>query len=69
VLGTLSPREERVIRMRYGIGFDHEHTLEEIGSAFALTRERIRQIEARAIRNLQHADRNERLRPLWTAVR
>jgi RNA polymerase primary sigma factor len=69
VLGTLSPREERVIRMRYGIGFDHEHTLEEIGSAFALTRERIRQIEARAIRNLQHADRNARLRPLWTAVR
>jgi RNA polymerase primary sigma factor len=69
VLRTLSPREERVIRMRYGIGFDHEHTLEEIGSAFALTRERIRQIEARAIRTLQHTDRNERLRPLWAAVR
>jgi RNA polymerase primary sigma factor len=69
VLRTLSPREERVIRMRYGIGFDREHTLEEIGSAFALTRERIRQIEARAIRNLQHTERNARLRPLWTAVR
>ena len=69
VLRTLSAREERVIRMRYGIGFDHEHTLEEIGSAFALTRERIRQIEARAIRSLQHAERNAHLLPLWTAVR
>jgi RNA polymerase primary sigma factor len=69
VLRTLSPREERVLRMRYGIGFDREHTLEEIGSAFALTRERIRQIEARAIRSLQHAERNQRLRQLWAAVR
>jgi RNA polymerase primary sigma factor len=69
VLSTLSPRDERVLRMRYGIGFDHEHTLEEIGSAFALTRERIRQIEARALRTLQHNDRNARLRPLWAAVR
>jgi RNA polymerase primary sigma factor len=69
VLCALSPREQRVIRMRFGIGFDHEHTLEEIGSAFALTRERIRQIEARAIRNLQHARRNARLRPVWASAR
>jgi len=69
VLGTLSLREQRVIRMRYGIGFDHEHTLEEIGSAFSLTRERIRQIEARALRSLQHVDRSALLEPIWAAVR
>ena len=53
ILGTLSPSEEKVIRMRFGIGFEREHTLQEIGKEFALTRERIRQIETKALAALR----------------
>ena len=67
VLKTLSPKEERVIRMRFGIGCDREHTLEEIGQEFAVTRERIRQIEAKALRALRGPDRARRLRALTAA--
>ena len=62
VLGTLTPREEKVLRMRFGIGEKSEHTLEEVGQVFAVTRERIRQIEAQALRKLGHASRNSGLR-------
>ena len=54
VLKTLTPREERVIKMRFGVGEGSEHTLEEVGQSFAVTRERIRQIEAKALRKLRH---------------
>ncbi len=54
VLRTLTPREERVIKMRFGVGEGSEHTLEEVGQSFAVTRERIRQIEAKALRKLRH---------------
>ena len=64
VLKTLSPKEEKVIRMRFGIDCDREHTLEEIGQEFAVTRERIRQIEAKALRSLRGPDRSRRLRSL-----
>ena len=64
VLTTLSPKEEKVIRMRFGIGCDREHTLEEIGQEFSVTRERIRQIEAKALRQLRHPDRMRLLRSL-----
>ena len=67
VLKTLSPKEEKVIRMRFGIGCDREHTLEEIGQEFAVTRERIRQIEAKALRALRGPDRARRLRSLMAA--
>ena len=67
VLKTLSPREEKVIRMRFGIGCDREHTLDEIGQEFAVTRERIRQIEAKALRALRGPDRARRLRVLTAA--
>ena len=67
VLKTLSPKEEKVIRMRFGIGCDREHTLEEIGQEFAVTRERIRQIEAKALRALRGPDRARRLRSLMVA--
>ena len=67
VLRTLSPKEEKVIRMRFGIGCDREHTLAEIGQEFALTRERIRQIEAKALRALRSPDRARRLRVLMAA--
>ncbi len=67
VLKTLSPKEETVIRMRFGIGCDREHTLEEIGQEFALTRERIRQIEHKALGALRGPDRARRLRPLMAA--
>ena len=67
VLKTLSPREEKVIRMRFGIGCDREHTLDDIGQEFALTRERIRQIEAKALRALRGPDRARRLRALMAA--
>ena len=67
VLKTLSPKEEKIIRMRFGIGCDREHTLEEIGQEFALTRERIRQIEAKALRALRGPDRARRLRALMAA--
>jgi len=62
VLSTLSPREERVLRMRFGIGMNSDHTLEEVGVQFAVTRERIRQIEAKALRKLKHPTRSRKLR-------
>ncbi len=62
VLKTLTPREERVIRMRFGLEDGSEHTLEEVGQSFAVTRERIRQIEAKALRKLRHPSRSKRLR-------
>ena len=62
VLSSLSPREERVLRMRFGIGVNNDHTLEEVGKEFDVTRERIRQIEAKAIRKLRHPARSQHLR-------
>ena len=62
VLKTLTPREERVIKMRFGVGDGSEHTLEEVGQNFAVTRERIRQIEAKALRKLKHPSRSRKLR-------
>ena len=62
VLKTLTPREEKVIKMRFGVGEGTEHTLEEVGKNFAVTRERIRQIEAKALRKLRHPSRSRRLR-------
>jgi len=62
VLATLSPREERVLRLRFGIGQPHDHTLEEVGQDFEVTRERIRQIEAKALRKLRHPSRSKRLK-------
>jgi RNA polymerase primary sigma factor len=62
VLKTLTPREEKVIKMRFGVGDGSEHTLEEVGQSFAVTRERIRQIEAKALRKLRHPSRSERLK-------
>ncbi len=67
VLKTLSPKEEKVIRMRFGIDYEREHTLEEIGQEFSVTRERIRQIEAKALRQLRMPDRLRRLRSLIAA--
>ena len=62
VLATLTPREERVLRMRFGIGMNTDHTLEEVGQQFHVTRERIRQIEAKALRKLKHPSRSRKLR-------
>jgi RNA polymerase primary sigma factor len=62
VLATLTPREERVLRMRFGIGMNTDHTLEEVGKQFSVTRERIRQIEAKALRKLKHPSRSRQLR-------
>lgn len=62
ILTTLTPREERVLRMRFGIGLDRDHTLESIGQEYSVTRERIRQIEAKALRKLRHFVRKTRLR-------
>ena len=62
VLASLTPREERVLRMRFGIGMNTDHTLEEVGQQFAVTRERIRQIEAKALRKLKHPSRSRKLR-------
>lgn len=62
VLSSLTPREERVLRMRFGIGIHSDHTLEEVGQQFAVTRERIRQIEAKALRKLKHPSRSRKLR-------
>jgi len=64
VLSTLTPREEKVIRLRFGIGEKTDHTLEEVGRRFMVTRERIRQIEAKALRKLRHASRLKRLQSL-----
>ena len=65
VLKTLTPREEKVIKMRFGVGDGSEHTLEEVGQNFAVTRERIRQIEAKALRKLRHSSRSQRLRAFF----
>jgi len=63
VLKTLTPREEKIIKMRFGVGDGSEHTLEEVGQRFAVTRERIRQIEAKALRKLRQPSRSQKLRP------
>ncbi|MEE8256445.1 MAG: sigma-70 family RNA polymerase sigma factor, partial [Acidobacteriota bacterium] len=62
VLKTLTPREEKVVKMRFGIDEDSDHTLEEVGQSFAVTRERIRQIEAKALAKLRHPSRSRKLR-------
>jgi RNA polymerase primary sigma factor len=62
VLKTLSPREEKIVKMRFGLQDGSEHTLEEVGQYFAVTRERIRQIEAKALRKLRHPSRSYRLK-------
>ena len=62
VLKSLTPREEKVIKMRFGVNDDSEHTVEEVGQDFAVTRERIRQIEAKALRKLRHPTRSRKLR-------
>ena len=62
ILATLTPREERVLRMRFGVGMNTDHTLEEVGLQFSVTRERIRQIEAKALRKLKHPSRSKHLK-------
>ena len=62
MLASLTPREERILRMRFGIGMNKDHTLEEVGQQFSVTRERIRQIEAKALRKLKHPSRSRILR-------
>jgi len=62
VLSTLTEREEKVLRMRFGIGEKYDHTLEEVGRNFNVTRERIRQIEAKALRKLRHPSRSKKLK-------
>ena len=62
ILATLTPREEKVLRMRFGIGEESDHTLEEVGQDFNVTRERIRQIEAKALRKLRHPCRSSKLK-------
>jgi RNA polymerase primary sigma factor len=62
-LASLTPREERIVRMRFGLGMNSDHTLEEVGQQFSVTRERIRQIEAKALRKLRHPSRS---RALWS---
>ncbi len=69
LLKTLTPREERVIKMRFGIGDGSEHTLEEVGQSFQVTRERIRQIEAKALRELRHPSRSRKLKALLEGSR
>src|SRR5207248_10994101 len=68
VLRTLTPREEKVIKMRFGLEDGSEHTLEEVGQSFAVTRERIRQIEAKALRKLRHPSRSRNLRAFMDEV-
>ena len=68
VLASLTPREERVLRMRFGIGMNTDHTLEEVGQQFSVTRERIRQIEAKALRKLKHPSRSRKLRSVPGSV-
>jgi RNA polymerase primary sigma factor len=62
MLASLTPREERIVRMRFGLGMNSDHTLEEVGQQFSVTRERIRQIEAKALRKLKHPSRSRELR-------
>jgi RNA polymerase sigma factor (sigma-70 family) len=64
VLRTLTPKEEKVIKMRFGIGMDRDHTLEEVGRHLSITRERVRQIEAKALRKLKHPSRLKALKIL-----
>jgi RNA polymerase primary sigma factor len=61
---TAGPREERIVRIRFGLGMNTDHTLEEVGQQFSVTRERIRQIEAKALRKLKHPSRSRELRSL-----
>jgi len=67
LLSCLSPREEKVLRLRFGIGEKYEHTLEEVGKAFGVTRERIRQIESKALRKLRHPHRSKHLKYYLTS--
>jgi len=67
VLATLTPREAKVLSMRFGIGMNNDHTLEEVGKQFDVTRERIRQIEAKALRKLRHPSRAEMLKSFLDA--
>ena len=69
VLRTLTPREERVIKMRFGLEDGSEHTLEEVGQSFQVTRERIRQIEAKALRKLRHPSRARKLKAFVDGVK
>ena len=69
VLRTLNPREEKIIRMRFGMQDGSEHTLEEVGRAFSVTRERIRQIEAKALRKLRHSSRSQKLMSFFDDLR
>jgi len=62
ILSSLTPREERVLRMRFGIGMNTDHTLEEVGKQFSVTRERIRQIEAKALKKLRHPTRSKKMK-------
>ena len=64
MLASLTPREERIIRMRFGLGTNSDHTLEQVGQQFSVTRERIRQIEAKALRKLKHPSRSRSLQKL-----
>ena len=66
ILSSLTAREERVLRMRFGIGMNSDHTLEEVGQQFSVTRERIRQIEAKALRKLKHPSRSKKLKSFLT---
>ena len=69
VLRTLTPREEKVIKMSFGLEDGSEHTLEEVGQSFAVTRERIRQIEAKALRKLRHPSRSRKLKAFMDGIR
>jgi RNA polymerase primary sigma factor len=62
MLASLTPREERIVRMRFGLGMNSDHTLQEVGQQFSVTRERIRQIEAKALRKLKHPSRSREIR-------
>ena len=64
MFNTLAPREAEIVRMRFGIGFEKDYTLEEIGGYFSITRERVRQIEAKALRKLKHPNRRSALKVL-----
>jgi RNA polymerase sigma factor (sigma-70 family) len=68
LLASLTPRESKVLKLRFGIGIEKEHTLEEIASIFDVTRERIRQIEARVLRKMRHPSRSDRLKPFVEAA-
>jgi RNA polymerase primary sigma factor len=69
VLKSLTPREEQVLKMRFGVGDGSEHTLEEVGRSFNVTRERIRQIESKALRKLRHPSRAKKLKPFLETIR